>query len=277
MQALIGNILDRCSTDTGYRGHNAPPDHKFKVYTSGQKRRVMKGLKLPDTTLSRSIVLTLKRKRRTDIVRDFMHQDDAELRNLRDQLARWAQDNIEKLRAVCPALPQGFQNRLAANWRPLFAIADLCGGDWPERARSAARALSKEDVDSLYVQALAAIRDLFDAEAADLFTAPQHALMFSRDIVKGLLAIEDGPWQFYAGKDRDKPITQNGLARLLKPIAPQTIRIGDKTAKGYYRHQFEDEFERYLGGGPADEESEDLSAAPADVQNSAATEDGVLR
>src|SRR5262249_37943959 len=32
-------ILDRCITDAGYRGHNAPPDYKFKVYTSGQKRR----------------------------------------------------------------------------------------------------------------------------------------------------------------------------------------------------------------------------------------------
>src|SRR5262249_18881301 len=28
MQALIGNILDRCITDTGYRGHNASPDNK---------------------------------------------------------------------------------------------------------------------------------------------------------------------------------------------------------------------------------------------------------
>jgi hypothetical protein len=37
MQALIGNILDRCITDAGYRGHNAPSDHKFKVYMAGQK------------------------------------------------------------------------------------------------------------------------------------------------------------------------------------------------------------------------------------------------
>src|SRR5262249_11288049 len=40
MQTLIGNVLDRCITDAGYRGHNAPPDYKFKVYTAGQKRRV---------------------------------------------------------------------------------------------------------------------------------------------------------------------------------------------------------------------------------------------
>jgi hypothetical protein len=32
--------LDRCITDAGYHGHNAPSDHKFKVHTSGQKRRL---------------------------------------------------------------------------------------------------------------------------------------------------------------------------------------------------------------------------------------------
>jgi IS5 family transposase len=45
MQALIGNVLDRCIADAGYRGHNAPPEHKFKVYTSGQKRRVTPQIK----------------------------------------------------------------------------------------------------------------------------------------------------------------------------------------------------------------------------------------
>jgi transposase, IS5 family len=45
MQALIGNILDRCITDAGYRGHNAPPDYKFKVYTTGQKRRLTPQIK----------------------------------------------------------------------------------------------------------------------------------------------------------------------------------------------------------------------------------------
>jgi transposase, IS5 family len=45
MQALVGNILDRCITDAGYRGHNAPPDYKFKVYTTGQRRRVTPQIK----------------------------------------------------------------------------------------------------------------------------------------------------------------------------------------------------------------------------------------
>jgi IS5 family transposase len=42
MQALIGNVLDRCIADAGYRGHNAPPE---QVYTSGQKRRVTPQIK----------------------------------------------------------------------------------------------------------------------------------------------------------------------------------------------------------------------------------------
>ena len=45
MQALLGNVIDRIITDAGYRGHNAPPEHKFKVYTAGQKRRVTEHIK----------------------------------------------------------------------------------------------------------------------------------------------------------------------------------------------------------------------------------------
>jgi IS5 family transposase len=40
MQALLGNVLDRIIADAAYRGHNAPAEHKFKVYTAGQKRRI---------------------------------------------------------------------------------------------------------------------------------------------------------------------------------------------------------------------------------------------
>src|SRR5262249_1378021 len=58
---------------------------------------------------------------------------------------------------------------------------------------------------------------------------------------------EGRPWaEWKAGK----PLSHNGLARLLKPlkIRPGTKRIdGEKTAKGYYLSQFDDAFRRYLG------------------------------
>jgi transposase, IS5 family len=45
MEALIGNIIERPLADKGYRGHNAPADYKFRVFTSGQKRRVTSKIK----------------------------------------------------------------------------------------------------------------------------------------------------------------------------------------------------------------------------------------
>jgi transposase, IS5 family len=40
IEALVGNTIQRAFTDKGYRGHNAPPDYKFRVVIAGQKRRV---------------------------------------------------------------------------------------------------------------------------------------------------------------------------------------------------------------------------------------------
>jgi IS5 family transposase len=45
MQALVGNTIERILADKGYRGHNAPPDYKFRVFTSGQKRRMTPKIK----------------------------------------------------------------------------------------------------------------------------------------------------------------------------------------------------------------------------------------
>jgi transposase, IS5 family len=45
MEALIGNTIKRAFVDKGYRGHNAPPDYKFRVFIAGQKRRVTPKIK----------------------------------------------------------------------------------------------------------------------------------------------------------------------------------------------------------------------------------------
>ena len=45
MEALVGNTLQRMFVDKGYRGHNAPPDYKFRVFIAGQRRRVTPKIK----------------------------------------------------------------------------------------------------------------------------------------------------------------------------------------------------------------------------------------
>ena len=45
MERTIGNGITRILADAGYRGHNAPLSHRFKVYTSGQKRHMTPAIK----------------------------------------------------------------------------------------------------------------------------------------------------------------------------------------------------------------------------------------
>lgn len=45
LEKQIGVSLARILADAGYRGHNAPAAHKFKVYTSGQKRGLTPAIK----------------------------------------------------------------------------------------------------------------------------------------------------------------------------------------------------------------------------------------
>ena len=67
----------------------------------------------------------------------------------------------------------------------------------------------------------------------------------SASLVAALVEIEGRPWAEYR---HGKAMTQNQLARALKPlgIAPEVIREGDSTPRGYTLGQFSEAFERYL-------------------------------
>ena len=45
IETQIGASLSRIVADRGCRGHNAPPDHKMKIYICGQKRGVASAIK----------------------------------------------------------------------------------------------------------------------------------------------------------------------------------------------------------------------------------------
>ncbi len=65
IETQIGASLARIVADRGYRGHNAPPDHKMKVYISGQKRGVTGGAQeaeaLKRNLLRRGLLETVQR------------------------------------------------------------------------------------------------------------------------------------------------------------------------------------------------------------------------
>ena len=194
--------------------------------------------KLPDTLESRAIAIELRRAKSGEIAKQFRFGHSTELHTLARKVRRWCADNSVAIAEANPSTP-GLFNRDADNWRPLFAIADEAGGEWPVLARQAAKdARRAENEDLIRVLLLGDIRAAFCQKDTDRLP--------SATIVEHLAKIEGRPWaEWKAGK----PISATGLARLLAPfkIAPTTIRDGSEVFKGYTFGAFDDAFERYLG------------------------------
>ena len=92
---------------------------------------------LPGTLHDRSIIVRLERAKPGELHERFDSRRIERETELCRKLARFCADNKARLEACEPALPFGAFNRLADNWRPLFAIAEIAGGDWPQRAVAA--------------------------------------------------------------------------------------------------------------------------------------------
>jgi hypothetical protein len=122
----------------------------------------------------------------------------------------------------------------------LKAIATVAGGDWPGYIDGAAK------------DALARVGE--EASRLELLLGDIRAVAFSddqtevrsADLVQRLIELEGRPWA-ELGRN-GKPLTQNSLARLLKPlgIGPGNVGPENSRARGYKREQFEEAFERYL-------------------------------
>ena len=112
MERQIGASLKRIVADRGYRGHNAPPEHKFRVFISGQKRRVTEQIK--------------RELRRRSAVEPVIGHLKAEHRMGRNHVAQAQGDAIN---AVLAAAGYNFRRLLA--WLALL-LAVIWGAFEPE-------------------------------------------------------------------------------------------------------------------------------------------------
>ena len=103
-----------------------------------------------------------------------MRDDRCEsLQRVARMCARWAEDNAN---AIADSIPTwGLINRDADNWRPLFAIADMIGSDWPARIREAAAALAPRESESTGPMLLADIQATFDESRPTVWHRPIYA------------------------------------------------------------------------------------------------------
>ena len=99
----IGTEIERVLADAGYKGHNAPKAPAFRIYTSGQKRRMTQAIK--------------REMRRRAAVEPVIGHIKNEHRMGRNYLARQEGDAINAILAAA-----GYNFRLLLTWLRLFLL-----------------------------------------------------------------------------------------------------------------------------------------------------------
>lgn len=192
---------------------------------------------LPGTVQDRARTVAMRRRLAHEKV-DRIRQDRVEqqFKTYRARIRRWADDHVAHLRELDPPTPDGLPDRACDNWRPLLAIADAAGGEWPTRARDAALALKNSDAleEDHGTLLLSDIQELFDDAATPFLVADR--------IIHYLVSLDERPWSSYS---HGAALTAHGLARLLKGfgIRPQKPSANER---GYALADFADTFPRYI-------------------------------
>ena len=194
---------------------------------------------LPDTILTRSIIIRMRRRAPDEKIEPFRRRVHAPIGEaLRRRLAGWAAAIRDEATEARPSMPAGIEDRNADVWEPLFALADIADAGWPKRAREAAVALVKvtrDEEPSLGVRLLADLRTVFG-------TTEELA---TKDVLKELTESRRGTVGRYPGEAAR-------CARPRQPSAPLWGAIDNgpagqtTTPKGYRRADLVDVWRRYL-------------------------------
>jgi hypothetical protein len=195
---------------------------------------------LPPSTMSRAIVIRLRRKLTHESVSSLRHAEADLFDTLTAKLARFADDYRDKVRHARPLLPSSLNDRAQDNWEALIAIAECAGHEWIDRAWTAALALSGDsNAQSVSNELLADIQTVFEHKRLEKISTV--------DLLKALCEDEEAAWCTY---NRGNPLTPRQLAKRLSEygISSKNVRLEKhgNPQKGFELSQFEEAFARYL-------------------------------
>jgi hypothetical protein len=192
---------------------------------------------MPDTIEDRAIIVRMRRRAPGEKVDTFRYKRDRQpLRAFATKLTNWLRVDLKALERIEPDMP--IEDRAADTWEPLVIIADHAGGDWPDRARNAAKGLTEQAAsDSQVSDRVRLLADCRKAFGAD--TALSTATLLDR-----LKSEPEAPWAEYGPAG----LTAMRLGNILREyeIRSGNIRFSDGIqAKGYQRVDFTDAWNRY--------------------------------
>lgn len=218
---------------------------------------------LPDTIMSRSIVVSMKRRAPGEKVKPWrIREDEPKAKALGAKLQRWALQVKQHLwdgsqyAMAWPEMPDGVADRMADCWEALLAVASFAAGHWPLTCSNAALAA---------LAALADARDMGEvASNGVLLLADLHRILYSRNgkalmeengkpalrtdqILKALSRMDESPWKNY--RRDNSSLGSRDLSQLLKPYGIKSTNIWwnkEKNSKGYYLAAFADPWTRYV-------------------------------
>ena len=192
---------------------------------------------LPPTIMDRSIVVSLRRKTKSEWVERLPEHIFDLCFTTRRKILRWCLDTQDAVKENSIEPPDINNDRAVDNWYPLFSVAHEIGGAWIGRCDAAYKCLTEIPELELPTQLLADIREVWMDKKEHRISSESLVKILCKDSTKPWLACNNG-----------KKLTPNFAANLLKPygIKPNTHRFNDGTKRGYERRQFTEAFDRYL-------------------------------
>lgn len=191
-----------------------------------------------DTLMSRSVIISLRRKLPDERVARLPHDLHSQLLRVRRQAARWAADNSVKLGAMSVEPPPCGNDRLQDNFTPLWRIAAVLGGPWPDRLAAAyvAQATTDDDAEPAGIMMLRDIADIFASHRTDRIA--------TTEVVMDLIALEDRPWSDWRN---GRPVTAQSVAKQMKPfgIKAKVLKLNGTAARVYLRSEIDAAAARY--------------------------------
>jgi len=215
------------------------------------------------TIEDRSVIIDMRRRRHDETVEPFRGVtgwNDAE--PIREHFEAWADLHDGRWPPVGDdgsLFPAGVTDRAADVREPLLTIGTWAGEQWSHRARQAATYFVSSQRVSDESDGIRLLRDIRSVWSHG------EDVLYTRDLISRLCGLEEAGWaERWQNNGQTISGASSQLARELSHygITSRTVRMGEKTAKGYRRESFADAWERYVPEKPSHASQRHNSGGP---------------